>query len=175
MAWPRNSQARISANTGSTFMMAELPTTPRRGSTVMRTAEDGTQTTYTYNASLGLYVAHEGLGAQDTLKYDSANLQWVWTDGATQNREIYDLTGKLSSLQDINGHAVTLSYTSGKIDTITDDNGESVQIHYDSSNRIIDVTTSYKSGSGTTVQLKRVSYGYNASATDMRSHTSLRR
>lgn len=34
IAWFRNAQASTSANTGSTFMIAELPTTPSRGSTV---------------------------------------------------------------------------------------------------------------------------------------------
>ena len=32
--WPSTAQASTSANIGSTFMIAELPTTPRRGSTV---------------------------------------------------------------------------------------------------------------------------------------------
>ena len=36
IAWPRIAHASTSANTGSTFMIAELPTTPRRGSTVKR-------------------------------------------------------------------------------------------------------------------------------------------
>ncbi len=36
IAWPRIAQASTSANTGSTFMIAALPTTPRRGSTVKR-------------------------------------------------------------------------------------------------------------------------------------------
>ena len=31
---PSNTQASIKASTGSTFMMAELPTTPKRGKTV---------------------------------------------------------------------------------------------------------------------------------------------
>ena len=34
MAWPRINQARPGAKIGSMFMIAELPTTPRRGSTV---------------------------------------------------------------------------------------------------------------------------------------------
>ena len=34
IAWPSTAQASTSAKIGSTFMIAELPTTPSRGSTV---------------------------------------------------------------------------------------------------------------------------------------------
>src|ERR1700743_2641980 len=54
------------------------------GSTVTRVDWDGSDETYTYDATSGLYINRQGTGAYDTLSYPTAGGSWTWTDGATQ-------------------------------------------------------------------------------------------
>jgi hypothetical protein len=56
-------------------------TQPEPGSTVIRTAGDGHETTYIWNAARAADVSTEGGRPQDDLRYDSAPGEWVWTDG----------------------------------------------------------------------------------------------
>jgi hypothetical protein len=106
-------------------------------STVQRVDEDGSTTTYLWDASLSAYVNKSGGGSFDTLKWNSTLSQWSWTDGNTQVTEVYEGSGtaSLKTVTDLDGKSLTLHYistgsASGLIDRITDSNGEYVAIEY---------------------------------------------
>ena len=77
------------------------------GSTVLRTAADGSQSLYTWNAAKGVYLGTDGSGAYDTIAVDSSRL--VWTDGATGLVARYESTvpGRLMSSVDPFGNTLT--------------------------------------------------------------------
>ena len=134
-------------------------------STITRTDSDGSQVVFTWNSSVGAYVAKEDGGAYDQLKLSSST--WTWTDGAT---ETYDNAngGRIVTSVDRNGAGLTFTYTtSGQIDRVTTQDGEYVQFVYNAGTTVLarlDTHTFARNADGTqsaTTQLSsRVSYGY---------------
>ena len=59
------------------------------GSSVTRLDWDGSDTTYYYDTSKLAYVSKQGSGAYDTLTYAPSTGKWTWTDGTTQQQEVY--------------------------------------------------------------------------------------
>src|SRR5882724_5510756 len=97
------------------------------GSTVKRTAGDGSETTYSWNGTR--YIGTDGSGAHDTLDYNgsaAADLRWTWTDGSTQLVERYGTTAstttwRLTHQADTSGNTLSYSYDSnGRLIAITD-------------------------------------------------------
>ncbi|HEY2710739.1 MAG TPA: Ig-like domain-containing protein [Caulobacteraceae bacterium] len=141
------------------------------GSTVTRIASDGSNVVYTYQTTgtyAGKYLANEDGGAYDTLSYNSTASQWTWTDGATQLQEVYDAahSGRLTSITDPNGNAVTYSYTGALLTSITtkDTGGhqDTTTLVYNGSNQLTSVQTSYWNiQAGAQQTLTQVYYAYD--------------
>jgi len=115
------------------------------GSTVKRRSGDGSEIVYIWNSGLGAYVATDGPGAYDTLRYSGG--VWTWTDGDSRVSENYSWLGSewwLVSQTDKSGNMLNFSYVPGTthIDRITSSNGEYVQYKW-SSNNITDIVTGY--------------------------------
>jgi YD repeat-containing protein len=130
------------------------------GSTVTRTTGDGYSAVFTWNSASGLYTSDDGGGSQNTLKYDSTNHQWVFTDGSTQQVERYgdstgsSITGKLLSRVDASGNEIDFGYdASNRLSTITDKgSAQQIQLVYGT----VTQTLINSSGTTTTTSVARV-------------------
>jgi YD repeat-containing protein len=99
------------------------------GSTITRTADDGSAVTYAYNATLGEYVSQGQSGAQDTLSSDGS--AWTWTDGASRVQETYDASGLLQTLSDPEtGASYSFGYNGSQLTTITAGDGDQLTLGY---------------------------------------------
>lgn len=142
------------------------------GSTITRTAADGSQVVYTYQttgAYANTYLGDEGSGAYDTLTYNTTSHQWTWTDGSSQLKEVYDGNsgGRIVSSADLNGNALTYAYTGALLTTVTttDTGGhqDTTTLSYNGSNQLTSIVTSYWDiPSGTQKTLTQVYYSYDA-------------
>jgi YD repeat-containing protein len=127
------------------------------GSTITKEFGDGSQITYTYNASLGLYTAALGTGADDTLSYNSGTSTWTWTNGSTRATEQYNASGQMTSSADSSGNVTHYLYTGALLTQITDPSGQSTYLDY-SGNNLVDIR---EVSNGATQ--KRVQYTYDSS------------
>jgi YD repeat-containing protein len=128
------------------------------GSTITRTDADGARTIYRYNGG-NTYINAEGSGAHDTLSYDAANRQWLWTDGSTRTVETYswvDGAGKLLKETDASGNRVDFIYTGKQLTEVRDQSGEKQLLIYDGNN-LTEIRNVKQDGS----VLTRVRYGYD--------------
>ncbi|WP_034158858.1 RHS repeat protein, partial [Sphingomonas sp. ERG5] len=101
------------------------------GSTVKRTDWDGSEVTYSWDATNSAYVATDGAGAYDMLTRSGTN--WTWVDGETQVREDYDdsNSGRITSRSDTSGNnSVTYGYTGSLLTRITTADGGYTQLQY---------------------------------------------
>ena len=104
------------------------------GSTITRTADDGSSVVYTYNSTLGAYVSSGQSGALDTLTWNAGSSTWTWNDAADQQQETYTSTGVLSTLTDTaTGASYRFSYSSGQLSTITASDGDTLTFGYSGS------------------------------------------
>jgi YD repeat-containing protein len=106
-------------------------TTNTAGSTVTRW--NGESTVYTYDVALGAYVAKEGAGAYDEVRF--ANNVWSWTDGDTGMVEYFEYSpfaGKfnLTRTVDRDGNTLTRTYSGNMIQTIATASGETVSFEW---------------------------------------------
>ena len=175
--WQESFQRRITGLTG---------TVNTTGSTIKHIAWDGSDVTYTWNASLSAYVANEGADADpvvgrapndatptewsaayDTITFNSGANTWTWTDGSTQLKETYDNAnlGRITSAYSTDSKALTYAYNgSGQLVSVTTSDGESTTMTYSGGNltqvvtNYIDQTTAPPSAK----TLTRVRYGYDA-------------
>jgi YD repeat-containing protein len=162
-----NSQGLLSDDNGdnwSTGVFAQQlqlnGTRNTAGSTLTRTDRDGAQAVYTYNADTGSYVSTEGVGAFDSITYDSANSVYVWSDGGSGLQERYEsaTTGRLLSSTDPSGNSLTYIYTGNLLTQVTDASGEQLCFDY-SGNNLTQVRT-VTAGNVTTI---RTRYDYDTS------------
>src|SRR6266704_257113 len=129
------------------------------GSTVTRVAEDGSESIYTYDASLGKYVSNDGAEAYDTLAFDGVTQTWTWTDGDTQVTERYDAAngGRITQVLDPDGNGLTYTYNAaGLITQVSDASGETTFLDY-SGNNLTDLRTVTSAGQ----TLIRTRYAYD--------------
>ncbi len=132
------------------------------GSTVTRVAEDGSESVYTYDATLAKYKSSDGSGAYDTLVFTSAAQTWTWTDGDTQVTERYDAAngGRINQVLDPDGNGLTFTYNAaGLITQISDASGETTFLDY-AGNNLTQLRT-LKSGGQTLI---RTRYSYDTSS-----------
>ncbi len=131
------------------------------GSTVTRVAEDGSESIYTYDASLGKYVSNDGAEAYDTLAFDGVTQTWTWTDGDSQVTERYDAAngGRITLAQDADGNGLTFIYNAaGLITQVSDASGETTFLDYSGKN-LTDLRTVTSAGQ----TLIRTRYAYDTS------------
>lgn len=133
------------------------------GSTVKRVAEDGSETIFTYSATLGVYASRAGSGSMDTLRYNAG--VWTWTDEDSRLSETYDhsQSGRLATVSDPSGNTLTIGYNAaGLVNEVTDAAGQKTQIVYDTATgktaNIVQVRTVNAGGQ----QRTRVSYQYDS-------------
>lgn len=124
--------------------------------TVTRVDWDGSETIYT-QVSGNNYICKEGDGAYDTLSYSTGTSEWTWQDGDSRIRDIYNSSGKLTSTRDLDGNALTYTYTGSLITRVTTQNGEYTNLTYNGSNQLTALVTYYDS-----THITRVFYEYEA-------------
>jgi YD repeat-containing protein len=146
------------------------------GSTIARTAADGSQLVYTYDstagsATLGKYINKDGSGSYDTLSYTSSSNTWVWQDGDTRIKESYTVDPndsakwRITRVTDLDNNSLAYTYSTtsgltGLIDTVTSANGEITQLIYNSSKQLMQINVMNSSGVTTT----RIRYTYESTA-----------
>ncbi|MGC1551131.1 MAG: hypothetical protein WA777_21615, partial [Rhodanobacter sp.] len=133
------------------------------GSTITRTADDGSSVVYTYNASTGVYDSTAQSGAVDTLSYNATNTSWTWTDSADQQQETYNATGQLTTLSNLSsGASYSFSYTNNQLSQITAGDGDTLLFGYNTSNQLISLSIQdVPPGQTAAVTRQQVSYSYD--------------
>jgi len=134
------------------------------GSTITRTADDGSSVVYTYNATTGVYDSTDQSGAVDTLSYNATSTTWTWTDSADQQQETYNATGQLTTLSNLgSGASYSFSYTNNQLSQITAGDGDTLLFGYNTSNQLISLSIQeIPPGQTTAVTRQQVSYGYDS-------------
>ena len=195
-----NSQGLLNDDNGDNFSIGKAPaqlalagTRNTSGSTLTRTAFDGSQAVYTWDSVNSRYVAVNGTGAFDTITFSGSAC--TWTDGATQQKETYDgISGNLLTRTDAAGNTITFGYTGGLLTSVTDANGETatyvysgtqltqikaptsngvqpvVSYFYDGSNRLSSVVVDL-TPDGSTADGKTYTTGFTYDGTSSRVHT----
>lgn len=166
-----NSQATSDGDNNDNWRLGLSRRVMISGPNVVRVAEDGSQTTYYYDAASGLYTSKDGAGAHDSMVHLPATNEVVWTDGTTGVKETYALDPnaagqwRLSKITEPSGAVLTLGYSGTKVVSIATSNQEMVQInYYEGTNNIESLVTFFREkndGSGAIKAIKRVSYQYN--------------
>src|SRR5262245_22787326 len=133
------------------------------GSTVTRVAEDGSESVYAFDTTLGKYVCHDGGGSYDTLAFTAATQRWIWswTDGTNQLTELYDSTngGRITKVQDQDGNGLTFAYgATGLVTQVTGASGETTFLDYTGTN-----LTQLRTVNSSAQTLIRTRYAYDAS------------
>jgi YD repeat-containing protein len=132
------------------------------GSTITRTADDGSTVTYAYNATLGKYVSQGQNGAADTLSWNAGTSTWTWTDGGSRVQETYNATGQLQTLADPEtGAQYTFGYTGAQLTTITAGDGDQLTLGYTAGALSSLSISEIPPGGSTAVVRQQVSYGYD--------------
>jgi YD repeat-containing protein len=151
------------------------------GSTVKRLSGDGSVVTYTYGSRGGVaaYWATDGDGTHD--KLEISGVDWVWTDGGSQLKEVYEASVGSSSeyrikeARDIDGNTLVYTYVSGTnrlsrvttgLSTVTTADDSWVEYYWSEQypTQLDRIETGYTDFASSTVRtLTRVRYGYDAS------------
>jgi YD repeat-containing protein len=165
-----NSLGLRNDDNGDNFSLGKVPAqlsftgTPGAiGSTITRTAFDGSQIVFTRGNMAISYISVNATGAQDTIT--PFNSSYTFLDGSTQSTEVYDSTGVLQSRSDAAGNTITFGYTDGQMTSVTDANGEAVTYVYSGTllQQIKAPVTTWVGGVPTTSVQPIVTYGYDGS------------
>jgi len=134
------------------------------GSTLTRTADDGSTVTYVYDASQGVYTSQGQSGAVDTLYWDAGTSTWTWTAAAAQQQETYNAAGQLTALSDLaSGASYHFSYTGGKLSQIVAGDGDTLLFDYDTAGRLSSLSIqAVPPGQTAAVTRQTVSYTYDS-------------
>lgn len=104
------------------------------GSSRRRISRDGSVQSYAYDAGRGLYVASEGPGAHDTLRYVAADGQYEWRDGDTGAMQRFEAggEGRLVLSRDASGNTLQYwyGYAFSAVKAVTSDNGDGTYYDY---------------------------------------------
>ena len=164
-----NSQGQLSGNDGWQFGFSRsvgglTGTVNTAGSTVTRTDDDGSTTTYAYSATRGLYVSTNQSGAQDTLAWNATTSTWGYTDSATRQQEAYNTTGQLTSVSDPEtGARYAFTYSGGQLSTVVSGDGDTLMFGYNTSQQLISLSIQeIPPGQTTAVTRQQVGYQYDS-------------
>ncbi|MDH1109947.1 hypothetical protein N5C55_27255, partial [Pseudomonas otitidis] len=130
------------------------------GSRLTRTTGDGHETVYAWNGSR--YQSSEGDGAHDSVVWDAAASEWVWTDGSSRAVERYEgASGRLVSLTDRSGVVTRYGYdASGRLSSVRDErSGQELVLNYNAAGKLQRLDTRTAAGGALTQQ---VYYSYDA-------------
>ncbi|MBN8432173.1 putative Ig domain-containing protein [Microbulbifer salipaludis] len=150
-------QWRLSAN--RSLVISGDPINDLENVTIRRVAGDGSDITFTYDATSGEFVAKEGSGAHDVVRYDGTNNAWVFTadDGAVA--ETYNTSGQLTKVSDRAGNEISYQYNgNGQLEEILLQDGQKMVLHYNASNQLESLETQSNGDN-----LVQVYYSYDAS------------
>jgi len=138
-------------------------------SAVLRTDWDGSIVKYTWDAGRLAFVSKEGAGAYDTITLSGST--WTWTDGSTQQTEMYDKAngGRITVTRDADSNQLTYSYdTNGrliKVQTtnvfggVASQNGEYTALTWDASSNNLTKMETFNPGNSSPL-VTRVRYTY---------------
>ncbi|MCO7227563.1 DUF6531 domain-containing protein, partial [Pleionea sp. CnH1-48] len=128
--------------------------------TITRTAADGHQSVYTWNAA-GYFESTDGKGAYDRMTRDTGTGEITWTDGSTQIQETYGADGFLKQITDRDGHATQFHFNNGLLAKIASDT-QTIEFNYEG-NLLKDVLIrTYDNDNPNTEELyQRTSYTYD--------------
>lgn len=138
--------------------LAFIGTANTAGSKITKTYSDGSEIVFDYDAAQGHYVSTAGDGAHDTIRLQGT--EWVWGNGDSSSKEIYNGSGQLVRVEDADGNTRSYSYSGSLITQITDSSGQTVNLVY-SGNNLTQIDTVIGSGAGAVTQT-RVYYTYDA-------------
>ncbi len=139
------------------------------GSSIVRTAADGANERYVWNAERACYVSSDGAGTYRTLTLQPDGA-WLWQDGRGVSETYQSINGSallLRSQQDGDGNVLRYEYAAnGLLQKVTSASGETTELVYDTSpgreanllflrTGILDATT------GTLRLQNRVRYAYD--------------
>ncbi|HLD68618.1 MAG TPA: DUF6531 domain-containing protein, partial [Pseudomonas sp.] len=130
------------------------------GSSLLRTTGDGHETRYAWNGSR--YQSSEGDGAHDSLSWDAASGEWLWTDGSRRTVERYaGATGRLVRVTDASGSQIDYGYDgAGRLNSVLDASGQKLLLMYNVAGRLARLDTQSSVGGALS---QRVYYTYDAS------------
>ena len=131
------------------YNMSIGPATAGSDQTV--TQENGSQVTFTYNATSGAYTAPSHAIATLVRNGDGT---WTFQRQA-RSKYTFDTAGRLTAEKDLNGHTTTLAYTSGNLSSVADPAGRTVAVAWTGSH-ITSITDSNVTGNTRTA-----TYQYN--------------
>jgi len=153
----------LGATVGVAQMAVASGTINATGRALRRIAFDGSQQTFTWDASKSRYVCINGTGAFDTVTWSGSTYTWI--DGATQVKETYNAAGQLTTRTDAAGNTLTFSYAAGQLTGIADASGESVTYAYAGTmlQSITAPVTVMSGGAPVTNARPVVSYAYDTS------------
>ncbi|MDG9931347.1 DUF6531 domain-containing protein, partial [Pseudomonas sp. GD04042] len=128
------------------------------GSSVVRTTGDGHETLYRWNGSV--YQSTDGDGAHDSLSWDGARSEWVWTDGSRRTQERYaGASGRLVQVSDAFGTRIDYGYDdAGRLNSVKDVSGQELVLVYNAAGRLERLDTRQMTGGALTQQ---VYYSYD--------------
>jgi YD repeat-containing protein len=138
-------------------------TVNQAGSTLTRTARDGSQAIYTWDTTRQCYITRLGGGAHDTIVYNSTALQYERTNGSTREVEKYSsANGRLLSVTDSDGKSLSYTYnnTTGLLTRVADSSGETIWYDY-SGTKLTGIRTQFTDANGVSVTRSSVTYAYN--------------
>jgi YD repeat-containing protein len=132
------------------------------GSSLVRTARDGSQATYLWNTERALYVTTDGAGAHDTIAYNTAAAQYERRDGSTGSIEKYAAsTGRLISAADADGGGADYSYNdAGLLTKAVSTSGDTTWYDYQGT-QLNAIRVQYGEGVSS-ITRTAVRYGYDA-------------
>jgi YD repeat-containing protein len=160
-----NSLGQLSGNQGWLFGFSRsvgglTGTLNTAGSTITRTADDGSAVIYAYNATLGEYVSQGQNGTVDTLSGNGS--AWTWTDGASRVQETYSASGQLQTLSDPEtGASYSFGYNGSQLTTIMAGDGDQLTLGYTNGALTSLSISETPPGSSTPVVRQQVGYVYD--------------
>ncbi len=133
---------------------------------ISRITGDGHTATYTRVGNV--YVSAEGGGADDTIRFDAENNQWVWTEGTSKVEERYDVTsGWIISSRDTSGHGFDYTFVNDLLTRVTDViSGQAIELIYgtqadgNANGKLLRVDTLLADSNQVSTLLRQVSYSY---------------